>query len=87
MWHAINVLQNGGVNATLNVSKYNSNNFECITNVDLNYTSLKSDFKIISHDVKSSYLWLKEYKKKKKLLTIKFVKLILFNLKLKNAQV
>ena len=45
----------------LNISKYNSNNFKFIINFDLNYISLKSDFKIISNDIKNSYLWLKEY--------------------------
>ena len=41
---------------TLNISKYNSNNFKFIINFDLNYISLKSDFKIISNDIKKRYL-------------------------------
>ena len=41
---------------TLNISKYNSNNFKFIINFDLNYIFLKSDFKIISNDIKNSDL-------------------------------
>ncbi len=49
-------------NKSLNLSKYNKDIFKFIINYDVNYISLRKDFRNISINLKENFLWLNDFK-------------------------